>query len=397
MFQDHVPKQAVFMGLLAAFVGYASSFAVVLQGLRAVGATELQAVSGLTALTLAMGLCGVLMSWWTRMPASIAWSTPGAALLVASQGTGVDFHSAIGGFLICAVMLVITGLIRPLGRLVSAIPGSLAAAMLAGVLFSLCLAPMVALGEDPLAAGLIIVAWFIGGRLHRFAAVPAALGAFIVIVLTGLAAADPSAADPTETIPSGFGLFLTPLMPQFDLGSVLGIALPLFIVNMASQNIPGMAVLVSNGYKPNAGRLFTWTGVFSLGAAPFGGHAVNMAAITAALCAGEDVDPNPARRWWAAATAGVAYCVIAFFVGPFIAFVSLAPPILIAAVAGLALIGSFTGAITGAFADPDEREAAGITFLVTASGFAVFGIGSAFWGLLAGGLLLFAIKAKKGL
>ncbi|HEV7433781.1 MAG TPA: benzoate/H(+) symporter BenE family transporter, partial [Pseudorhizobium sp.] len=176
--------------------------------------------------------------------------------------------------------------------------------------------------------------------------------------------------------------------PLFTLPALISIALPLFIVTMASQNIPGIAVLKVNHYEPNPGPLFATTGVFSLLSAPFGGHAVNLAAITAAMCAGEDAHPDPARRYWAAIIGGIGYVVLGLLAGAVTAFVSLAPPILIQAVAGLALIGAFSGSAVAAFREPEAREAAAVTFLITASGVSFAGISGAFWGLVAGGLMM---------
>lgn len=178
------------------------------------------------------------------------------------------------------------------------------------------------------------------------------------------------------------------VMPRISLPALIGIALPLFIVTMASQNIPGMAVLTVNGYRPEAGPLFRTTGLFTLLAAPFGGHAVNLAAITAALCAAPEADPDPCRRYWAAVTAGAVYAVFGLFAAAATAFISVAPPVLIEAVAGLALLGVLGSAIQGAVSVPHDREAAVITFLVTASGLTFLGISGAFWGLIAGGAML---------
>jgi benzoate membrane transport protein len=226
----------------------------------------------------------------------------------------------------------------------------------------------------------IVVVWAVTAKVNRLYAVPAA-----VVVAMVLIAATTSV--PPETLGS---LWPNPVLvrPSFSLAALVGIALPLFIVTMASQNIPGMAVLNANGYWPDAGRLFWSTGIFSMAAAPFGGHAVNLAAITAALCAGEDAHPDPKRRYWAAIVAGFVYILFGLMAGAATAFISASPPILIEAVAGLALLGAFGGALLGAVAEPRDREAAVITFLVTASGASFFGISGAFWGLVAGGAIL---------
>lgn len=382
---------SVFVGLLAGFVGFASSFAVILAGLRAVGASEAQASSGLMAASLAMGLCGIFLALRTRMPVSVAWTTPGAALLAVSGAVVGGYPAAIGAFILCALLIIASGLFRPFGRAVEAIPGSLANAMLAGILLTLCLAPIKAIAFDPLLGLPILLAWIIGGRINRLLAVPAALAAFILVVVFAVPFPDGWQA--------GLAASLLPApvftMPQFTLGAALSIALPLFIVTMASQNVPGLAVLKANGWAPPTGPTLTTIGVFSLLGAPFGNPATNLAAITAAMMAGDDADPDRSKRYMGAVVCGFAYCLFGLFAGLTIAFVSLAPPILIEAVAGLALIGAFTMAARNAFADEAERPAAAITFLAAASGVSVLGISGAFWGLLAGGLMLALLRLKR--
>jgi benzoate membrane transport protein len=372
--------QALAAGLLAAFVGFASSFAVVVQGLIAVGADRGQATSGLMALSISMGLCAIWLSLKTRLPITVAWSTPGGALLATSGAVAGGFNAAVGAFLVCGVLIVLAGLWKPLGRWVAAIPAPLANAMLAGVLLGLCLAPVKAVAQNPALGLSIVVVWAVVARLRRLFAVPAAV---LVTVLLIVASTHLSA----DALGS---LWPTPVLvrPMFTVAALVGIALPLFIVTMASQNIPGMAVLAVNGYRPRPGPLFTTTGVFSLLSAPFGGHAVNLAAITAALCAGEDAHPDRARRYWAAVVSGVGYVAFGLAAGAAMAFISAAPPILIQAVAGLALLGAFGGALMGAVAVPKDREAAVITFVVTASGLTFLGISGAFWGLVAGGAVM---------
>jgi benzoate membrane transport protein len=372
--------QALAAGVLAAFVGFASSFAVIIQGLTGVGASQAEAASGLMALSIAMGICAIVLSLRSKLPISVAWSTPGAALLATTGPVPGGFAAAVGAFLVTGALIVIAGLWKPLGRAVAAIPPALANAMLAGVLLGLCLAPVRAVAELPALGLAIVVVWAVTAKINRLYAVPAA-----VLVAMALIAATTSIA------PEALGsLWPKPVLvtPSFSLAALVGIALPLFIVTMASQNIPGMAVLNANGYRPDAGRLFWSTGIFSLAAAPFGGHAVNLAAITAALCAGEDAHPDPKRRYWAAIVAGFVYILFGLMAGAATAFISASPPILIEAVAGLALLGAFGGALLGAVAEPRDREAAVITFLVTASGASFFGISGAFWGLVAGGAVL---------
>lgn len=381
-----ISGQAVGAGLLAAVVGFASSFAVVIAGLTAVGATTAEAASGLMALSLAMGVSGILFSAWLKQPVSIAWSTPGGALLATSAALDGGFGAAVGAFIISGVLIVLAGLFRPFGRAVQKIPAPLANAMLAGVLFGLCLAPVRAVAEQPLNGILIVLAWAVVARINRLFAVPAAVVVAGVLIVTGT---DVGVADLGPLAPAP--VLVT---PEFSL-EALGLALPLFLVTMASQNIPGIAVLNANGYRPEPGPLFTGTGLFTLASAPFGAHAVNLAAITAALCAGPDAHPDPAKRYWAGIASGAFYVVFAFVAGWATAFIGAAPPVLIQAVAGLALLGAFGGAVVGAVSDPEGREAAIITFVVTASGLSFYGISGAFWGLLAGGGILALDRWRK--
>ena len=372
-------------GLLAAFVGFASSFAVVLKGFTAVGASPEQAASGLMAVSVGMGIGGIWLSLRSRMPISVAWSTPGAALLASTGAVEGGFAAAIGAFLASGVLIVAAGLFRPLGRAVAAIPAPLANAMLAGVLLGLCLAPVRAVAAAP-AMGLAIVAtWAIVARFNRILAVPAAVVVTAVLVLM------------TTPLPEAGGILPVPVLtwPSFVPSTLIGLAVPLFLVTMASQNIPGMAVLNANGYRPAPGPLFTRTGLLSLVGAPFGGHAINLAAITAAICAGPDAHPDPARRWIAATVAGAGYIGFGLLAGGATLLIGAAPPILIEAVAGLALLGAFGGALMAAVANPDSREAAIVTFLVSASGLTIWSIGGAFWGLLAGGTMLALGRAGK--
>jgi benzoate membrane transport protein len=318
------------------------------------------------------------------MPISIAWSTPGAAFLASVGTVEGGFPVAVGAFLVSAALIVAAGLFRPLNRAVSAIPAALANAMLAGVLLSLCLAPVKAVAFDPWLGLPIVVAFFLAGAVNRLFAVPVALLAFVLVITFGV----PIAPDALAHL--GDSLVPAPVFvaPHFTAAALVSVALPLFIVTMASQNIPGITVLRVNGYEPAPGPLFTITGVFSLLAAPFGGHAVNLAAITAAMCAGEDAHHDPRRRYWSAIVGGIGYVVLGLLAGAVTAAVALAPKILIEAVAGLALIGAFSASAMAAFREPESREAAAVTFIVTASGISFGGVSGAFWGLLAGGAVM---------
>ena len=390
-------------GILAAFVGFASSFAIVVQGLYGVGATAGEAASGLMALSVSMGLCGIFLAFRTGMPVSAAWSTPGAAFLATLTPFEGGFSVAIGAFIVTAALIIVTGLCRPVGRAISAIPNPLANAMLAGVLLPLCLAPFEAVVQFPALGLPVVLVWAVVARLNRLFAVPAAVFVAAVLIATRFhfdtTGFDTTGFDTTGVDTAGLEfLWPAPVLvdPKFTAEGVVGIALPLFVITMASQNITGMAVLRSFGYQPNSGAMFGWTGLFSLASAPFGGHAVNLAAITTAICAGDQAHPDPKKRYWATVVSGVVYIVFGLTAGATVAFLSLSPPILVAAVAGLALFGALGASLVSALSAEADREAALITFLVTASGITLFGVSGVFWGLLAGGAVYFWDHRRPG-
>jgi benzoate membrane transport protein len=376
-------KRPIVAGLVAAAVGFASSFTVVLAGLTGVGATRAQAASGLLALCLTMAVLCVVLSRRTRMPISIAWSTPGAALLAATGPVDGGFAAAVGAFLVCGVLLALTGTWGALARLIERIPVPLASAMLAGVVLNLCLAPVRAAVDLPALAAPAIVTWVVLSRFARLWAVPAALVVSIAAVLID------------RPVHLRGDLWPHPVLvtPSFTIGALVSIALPLFIVTMASQNIPGMGVLASFGYRPRLRPLLVGTGLGSVIGAPFGGHAINLAAITAALNAGPDAHPDPERRWIAPIATAGAYVLLGLAASVATAFVTAAPELLVEAVAGLALLGTLGAALQSAVADPDYREAATITFVVGASGITALHIGATFWGLVAG-LALVALRGR---
>jgi len=325
-------------------------------------------------------ICAVVLSLKDRNPVWIAWSTPGAALLATTGAPEHGFPEAVGAFIICGALIVIAGLLKPLTRAVSAIPMPLASAMLAGVLLSLCMAPFQAISFYPALGLPIVVTWLITYLIAPRWAILTALLAFILVIFFGVDMPEDSLSTLSEAA------FPKPelVWPLFTLTGALNIALPLFIVTMASQNIPGLAVLKTYGYPLKPERWFTTTGVFTILGAPFGGHAVNLAAITAAMCASEEAHPNKSRRYWAAVIAGAVSVGFGLMAGLVTAFVTLAPGILIEAVAGLALITTFVMAIKEAFANEEMRIAAATTFLLTASGVSLAGVSGAFWGLVTG-------------
>jgi benzoate membrane transport protein len=378
-----VSIQSVGTGTLAAVVGYGSSVAIVIQGLKGVGADEAQIACALAVLCLAMGLTGVVLSAAMRMPISVAWSTPGMALLASSTTVPGGFHAAAGAFIAVGAMIMLAGLWSPIGRLIAAIPKPIASGMLAGIILKMCLAPFAALSLAPLLALLIIAVWVAVGRFFRLWAAPAALA-----VAVGAIAMN-SGGLPFGQLPA-----ITPVVPVFDWQAMASIALPLFIVTMASQNIPGLAVLATHGFRPKTRPVFLVTGAVSALSALLGAPTINLAAITAALCAGPDANPDPSRRWVAGAVSGIVYMAFALLAGIATVLVTRASPILIEAVAGLALIGAFGTSILAAVQDETDRVPALMTFLVTASGLTVLGVGAAFWGLVAG-LAVHLIYARR--
>lgn len=376
--------QPLLAGLLAALVGYASTFALILAALAALGASPAQAASGLFALCLALALLNAVAAWRTRTPLSFAWSTPGAAFLLTLGALEGGFAAATGGFLMAAVLVVLAGLVRPIARAVAAIPASVANAMLAGILLTLCLAPLKAIEAEPSLALPIVLAWALGIVFVRRYAVPLAV-LVTILVLAFTTRVPPDILD--ASLPA-----LVPVLPVFTLDAFLRLSLPLFVITMASQNLPGIAVMRANGYPVAPGPQFLATGIASALTALFGGHAVNLAAITAAITAGPEAHADPAARWPAPVAAGVAYLVLGLLAGLAAAFISASPPILIQAVAGLALLSSLAAALAGALAAEDERLPAILTFVTAASGITVFGIGAAFWGLVAGIVLLVLLR-----
>ena len=331
------------------------------------------------AVCLSIAVVSTVSALWLRIPLAIAWSTPGAAVLLAAAGNGIAFSDAVGAFLVSAVLVVLSGLWPALGRAIVGIPKPLASALLAGVLFPICLAPIEAVATLPLLAAPIVIVWLVLYRLAPRWAVPAAM---LVAVIAVLISAGTDWLGQASIAPQ-----LAFVTPSFDLFTVLSLGLPLFIVTMAGQNVPGFVVLSNNGYQPPARFALVGTGLGSLGAGLFGGHAINMGAITAAIMAGPESHPDPARRWIATLTNGLLYIPLGLAAGVAVALVSAAPAILITAVAGLAVLGALITSVVNALEEPAHRVAAIVTFLIVASGIVVAGIGSAFWGLLAGGIV----------
>ena len=389
-FKD-ISLSAFTAGFVAVLVGFTSSVALVFQAAQAFHATPDMVASWMWALGLGMGLCTLVPSLWLKKPVMVAWSTPGAAVL-ASAGAlgGFSMQEAVGAFMVCAALITLAGWTGWFERVMNRIPVALASALLAGVLARFGLSGFAAAQTALPLVLVMLLAYLLGKRLWPRYAVPSTLLVAIVFVA---AHAGFTGADVT------IGLAMPVLVrPDFTLSAFVSLALPLFIVTMASQNLPGVAAIQSSGYGDqraqggDAGipisRVITLTGVATLLLAPFGAFALNLSAITAAICMGPEAHANPARRYTAAVSCGALYVVIGMFGAAITGVLTAFPKELVAAIAGLALLGTIGGALTAALQHEPHREAAVITFLVTLSGVVVAGVGSAFWGVVAGALAL---------
>lgn len=372
---------AIVAGFVTVLVGFTSSAVIVFEAARALGASEAQIASWMWALGLGMGLTCIVPSLRWRMPVVTAWSTPGAAMLI-TGAAGVPLAEATGAFIVSALLIAVSGFSGWFERAMNRIPIALAAAMLAGVLLRF---GMEAFASMQTRFGLVFAmfaAWLIARRLWpRYA------------VVVSLAAGVGLAASSGELRTEGLRLELaTPVWvtPELSVAALIGIALPLYVVTMASQNMPGVAVIRASGYPVPISPVIGWTGVATVVLAPFGGYALNLAAITAAICMGPEAHEDPARRYVASLSAGVFYLLIGLFGATVTAVFTAFPRELIMAIAGLALLGTIGNGLAAAVADERQREPALVTFLVTASGLTLAGIGSAFWGL-AGGLVTLAV------
>ena len=369
-------------GFVAVLVGFTSSVAIVFQAATSLGATPAQISSWMWALGLGMGLCTLLPSLWLRQPVMVAWSTPGAAVLAtAGIAGGFGMAEATGAFIVCAVLIVLFGVTGWFEKLLSRIPMPIASALLAGVLTRFGLDAFVALKSAFALVLLMLVAYLIGRRLWPRYAVPGVLAAGVVF-----------AAVNGQLQLDGVHWGLTaPVFtaPEFSWRATVSLALPLFVVTMASQNLPGVAAIRAAHYDMPISKIVTLTGLATLVLAPFGAFALNLSAITAAICMGREAHPDPEKRYMAAASCGLIYCVIGLFGAAVTGVLTAFPRELVVAIAGLALLGSIGGGLALALKEDAHREAALITFLVTLSGLSLAGIGSAFWGVVAGALALF--------
>ncbi|UCA11233.1 benzoate/H(+) symporter BenE family transporter [Aeromonas enteropelogenes] len=362
-------------GFIAVMVGYTSSVILIIQAATATGADAAQVASWLWTLGIGMGISCIGLSLYYRIPVLTAWSTPGAALLITSLG---DFTlaEAIGAFIISSLLITLCGISGWFDRLMRHIPAPLAAAMLAGVLLRFGLDLFKVAPQDPLLLGSLLLAFLLGRHLWpRYTMVLVLMSGIAICALRG-----------ELQLGDVHWQLATPvwISPTFSLDALLGIALPLFIVTMTSQNMPGITILRAHGYQPATSSLISWTGLTGLLLAPFGGYAFNLAAITAAICMGKEVDPDANRRWPAAVWAGCFYLLTGCFGATVAALFTAFPATLITCVAGLALLGTIGSSLHTALQQDEAREAALLTFIITASGISLLGVGAACWGLLIG-------------
>ena len=369
-------------GFVAVLVGFTSSVAIVFQAAQAFHATPAQITSWVWALGLGMGLCSLVPSLWLRKPVMVAWSTPGAAVLAtAGLAGGFSMGDAIGAFMVSAVLITLAGMTGWFERVMNRIPMEIAAALLAGVLARFGLQAFAAAQTALPLVLLMLVAYLLARRLApRYAVVITLALAVAFVAVQGQmtwSAVQLELAVPVFT------------MPQFSVAATVSLAIPLFVVTMASQNLPGVAVIRASGYDLPVSRLITLTGLATLALAPFGAFALNFSAITAAMCMGPEAHEDRDRRYTAAVSCGALYVTIGLFGAVITGLLTAFPKELVVAIAGLALLGTIGNGLAAALREEPHREAALVTFLVTLSGVVVAGVGSAFWGVVAGSFALF--------
>ncbi|MBJ9336167.1 benzoate/H(+) symporter BenE family transporter [Citrobacter freundii] len=372
-----IPLPTVLSGFVAVLVGYASSAAIIWQAALAARATTGQIAGWMTALGLAMGVSTLALTLWYRAPVLTAWSTPGAALLVTGL-QGVSIQDAIGVFIVANALIVLCGITGLFARLMKIIPHSLASAMLAGILLRFGLQAFNSLNSELILCGSMLLAWLVLKVIApRYAVIAAMLVGIAIALVKGDIVTDDVNLSPV--LPAF-------IAPHFSLAHSISIALPLFLVTMASQNAPGIATMKASGYSLPVSPLIVFTGLLALLFSPFGVYSICIAAITAAICQSPEAHPDANRRWLAAAAAGVFYILAGVFGGSVTGLMAALPVSWIQMLAGLALLGTISGSLFQALHNEAERDAAIVTFLVTASGLTVFGVGSAFWGLVVGGI-----------
>lgn len=381
-----IPLPTVLSGFVAVLVGYASSAAIIWQAAIAAGATTGQIAGWMTALGIAMGVSTLALSVWYRAPILTAWSTPGAALLVTGL-QGVTIQDAIGVFIVANALIVLCGVTGLFARLMQIIPHSLASAMLAGILLRFGLQAFNSLNNELLLCGSMLLAWLVLKVVApRYAVIAAMLVGIAIALLKGDIVTNN--IDLSPVIPEF-------IAPHFSLAHSISIALPFFLVTMASQNAPGIATMKASGYSLPVSPLIIFTGLLALLFSPFGVYSICIAAITAAICQSPDAHPDAQRRWLAAAAAGMFYLLAGVFGGSVTGLMAALPASWIQMLAGLALLGTISGSLYQALLHEAERDAAIVTFLVTASGLTLLGIGSAFWGLIAGGICYAVLRLSR--
>lgn len=378
-------RAPIIAGVVASITGTAATTAIFLSAFLAIGATKEQTISMVAIMLVFYGALSIFLSWRHKMPLSVVWSTPGAALLAGASLTGVGFANVMGGILITGLLLALTGLWPKLGELVSKIPKSVASAMLAGVIFNFCVAPFIASAQYPMLVLPVIAVWILLYWLAPLWASPVAIVlAFTLIGINqGLSV---SASD--------WLIGINMVQPEFSIASVFTIALPLYLVAMASQNIPGIAIMKSFGYEVPFRSSLVTTGLGTVVASFFGGFVMNLAAITAALNANEQAHKDPTKRWIASVSGGLVYWVFAVFAGVAVAFVYQTPRELLLAASGLALLPTIVNSFNVMVETADQRLPAVITFLVASSGVAFFSVGAAFWAILLGLALIALLKLR---
>jgi len=372
---------ALVAGFVSVLVGFTSSVAIIFQATQNLGATAEQTASWLWAIGMGMGIPTIILSLATRKPILIAWSTPGAVVIGAAAAAGhLTMSQAIGTFLFSGLLITIAGFSGGFEKVMSRLPLPLASALLAGVLSRFALDAFTAVPKNPLLVLPMIAAYIVGRRFWPRANVP-------VILLIGIAIAAAQRKFHLESVPWGL---TKPVWtsPEFSLAALIGVGIPLFIVTMASQNLPGIAAIRVGGYEAPVSKIVGWTGVTTFLLAPFGAFGINLAAITAAFVVGPEAHPDPARRYWAPVSAGFFYLLVGVFGATVAGLFSAFPRELILAVGGLALLSTIGNALAAALVSERFREASAMTFFVTLSGITLMGIGSAFWGIVAGGIVL---------
>jgi benzoate membrane transport protein len=373
-------------GFISVLVGFTSSAVIVFQSATMAGANEAEVSSWLFALGMSIAMTCIGLSLYYRMPILTGWSTPGAAVLVTSL-SGVSMEEATGAFIFAALLTIFSGITGLFKKLITRIPSSLSSAMLAGILLHFGMNIFTAMQEQFTLVSMMLITYLISKRLlPRYS--------ILLVLLVGVIIATHEGLFHTEDLHMTFSAPILTL-PVFNTSTLISIGIPLFFVTMTSQNLPGMAVLSASGYQPPVSSIVTWTGLSTLLFAPFGCYAVNLAALSAAICTGKEADHDHSKRYRATVFAGLCWLIIALFGSTVVAFFSTFPHALVLAIAGLALIGTIGSSLKNALDEETEREPALITLLISSSGITLFGVGAAFWGIIAGTLALVILNWRK--